>query len=147
MAGMGNSARTGRRVGHSLCPLESCNEGELCPHAMHMALRMEDGVEADAPNSRGGCRRGMERREPAQQRTESPLVGRKGVPEAGESFGVSSTRLAPSMKENSSDPKMICTITHHTILINNIRVEHRHGGCGTQWCRSLPRAGAIVKQR
>ena len=124
MAGMGNNAHTGRRAGHSLCPLESCNEGELCPHAVHMALWMEDGVEADAPNSRGGCRQGMERREPAQQRTENPLAGRKGVPEAGELFGVSSTRLAPSVKENSSDPKMICTITHHTILINSIRTGH-----------------------
>ena len=62
-----------------------------------------------------------------------PLAGRKGVPDAGESFGVSSTRLAPGVKENSSDPKMICTITHHTILIKCIRVRHRHGGCGTQW--------------
>ena len=133
MAGTGNNACTGRRAGHSLCPLESCNEGELCPHAVHMALRMEDGVEADAPNVRGGCRRGMERREAAQQRTGNPLAGRKGVPEAGESFGVSSTRLAPGVKENSSDPKMICTITHHTTLIKCIRVGHRHGGCGTQW--------------
>ena len=124
MAGTGNNARTGRRARHSLCPLESCNEGELCLHAVHMALRMEDGVEADAPNSRGGSRRGMEQREPVQQRTEEPLAGKKGVPEAGESFGVSSMRLAPSVKENSSDPKMICTITHHTILINNIRVGH-----------------------
>ena len=124
MAGTGNDACTGRRAGHSLCPLESCNEGELCPHAVHMALRMEDGVEADDPNAWGGCRRGMERREAAQQRTENPLAGRKGVPEAGESFGV---------KENSSDPKMICTITRHTTLIKCIRVGHRHGGCGTQW--------------
>ena len=53
MAGTGNNACTGRRAGHSLCPLESCTEGELCPHAVHMALRMEDGVEADAPKSRG----------------------------------------------------------------------------------------------
>ena len=54
MAGTGNNACTRRRAGHSLCPLKSCNVGELCPHAVHMALRMEDGVEADAPNSRGG---------------------------------------------------------------------------------------------
>ena len=74
----GEQCATGKRAGHSLCPLESCNEGELCPHAVHMALRMEDGVEADAPNSRGGCRRGMEWREPAQQRTENPSQGGKG---------------------------------------------------------------------
>ena len=95
MAGTGNNACTRRRAGHSLCPLESCTEGELCPHAVHTALQMEDGIEADTPKSWGECRRGMERCEPAQQRTENPLVGRKGLPEAGESFGVSSTRLAP----------------------------------------------------
>ena len=103
-----------------------------------IALQMEDGVEADAPNSRGGCRQGMERPEPAQQRMENPLAEKKGVLEAGESFGVSSTRLAPSVKENSSDPKMICTITHHTVLINNIRVGHQHGVVGPNGVQSAP---------
>ena len=130
MAGTGNNACTGRRAEHSLCPLECYTEGELCPHAMHVALRMEDGVETDtnlfvvSEVTGGMSPRDGAWREPAQQRTENPLVGRKGLPEAGESFGVSSTRLAPSVKENSSDPKMICTITHHTVLIKCIGVGH-----------------------
>ena len=51
MAGAGNDAHIGRRVGHSLCPLESCEEGELCPHAMHMAMQMGDGIGGDALNA------------------------------------------------------------------------------------------------
>ena len=47
MAGARINAHTRRRVGHSLCPLGTCEEGELCPHAVHMALRMEDGREGD----------------------------------------------------------------------------------------------------
>ena len=46
--------RAGGRAGHSLCPLGSCKEDELCPHAVHMALRVEDGMERDAPNARAG---------------------------------------------------------------------------------------------
>ena len=100
-------ARAGRKAGHSLCPLESCEEGELCPHAVHMALRVEDGMERDAPNARAGCRQRMEWRRHRQQRAEKPLVAREVVPEAGELLGVSSTRLAPGGEENSSDPNMI----------------------------------------
>ena len=55
MAGVGIKASVGRGAEHSLCPLESCEEDELCLHAVHMALRMEDGIEADALNSWGGC--------------------------------------------------------------------------------------------
>ena len=107
MAGGGDNARAGRRVGHSLCPLGSCKEDELCPHAMHMALRVEDGLERDAPNARGGCRQQMERRRRGQQRAESPLAATEVVPEAGELLGVSSTRLAPGGEEKSNDPNMI----------------------------------------
>ena len=60
MAGIGNNARTGRRVGHSLCPLESCKDNELCPHAVHMALLVEDGIEVDTSNAREGCHQWME---------------------------------------------------------------------------------------
>ena len=59
MADTGNNVRTGRRARHSLCPLTSYNEGELCPHAVHMA-QWEDGEEADAQNSQGGCHQWME---------------------------------------------------------------------------------------
>ena len=107
MAGARNNACTGRKEGHYLCPLESCEEGELCPHAMHMALRVKDGLERDALSARAGCRQWMERHRHGQQRVENPLVVREGVPEAGELLGVSSTRLAPSGEENSSDPTMI----------------------------------------
>ena len=51
MAGAENNACTGRKAGHSLCPLESCEEGELCPDAVHMALWVEDGMEGDALNA------------------------------------------------------------------------------------------------
>ena len=54
-----------------------------------------------------------------------PLCSEDGVSEAGE--------LAPHGKENSCDPTMIGTITHHTKLISNISVGHQHRGCGTQW--------------
>ena len=40
-----------RREGHSLRPLGSHEEGELCLHAVHMALRMEDGIEGDVLNA------------------------------------------------------------------------------------------------
>ena len=68
MAGAGNNARTERRAGHSLCPLESYREGEICLHAMHMALRMEDGMKGDALNVQAGCRQWME----------NPVVVREG---------------------------------------------------------------------
>ena len=61
MAGAGNNAPTGRKAGHSLCPLESYEEGELCLNAMHMALRVENGMEGDALNAWAGCRQGMDR--------------------------------------------------------------------------------------
>ena len=62
MAEVGNNACTGRRAGHSLCPLGNCKEDELCPHAVHMALRVEDGMERDAPNARAACHQWMEQR-------------------------------------------------------------------------------------
>ena len=93
MAGTGNNACTGRRAGHSLCPLESCNEGELCPHAVHMALRMEDGVEANAPNSRGGCRRGMEQRE--------PTIAKDGEPPRREERGAGGWRIVWSLVDET----------------------------------------------
>ena len=71
MAGAGNNARAGGRAGHSLCPLGSCKEDELCPHAVHMALRVKDGVERDAPNARAGGRQRMERHRHGQQRAET----------------------------------------------------------------------------
>ena len=107
MAGAGNNAHTGRRAGHSLCPLESCEECKLCLHAVHMALRMGDGIGGDALNARGGYHQRMERCRHVQQRAENPLTVREGLPEAGELLGVSSTRLAPGGEENSSDPTMI----------------------------------------
>ena len=82
MAGAGNNARIGRRAGQSLCPLESYEEGELCPHAVHMALRVEDGMGEDAPNARVGCHQQMERCGHEQQRAEKPLAAKKGVPDA-----------------------------------------------------------------
>ena len=107
MAGARNNARAGRRAGHSLCPLGSCKEGELCPHAVHMALRVEDGMKRDAPNTRAGCRQQMEQRRHGQKRAENPLAVTEVVPEAGELLGVSSTRLAPGGEEKSSDANMI----------------------------------------
>ena len=86
---------TGRKAGHSLCLLESCEEGGFCLHAMHMALRVEDGMEGDALNARAGCCQRMEQCRHGQQWVENPLAVREGVPEAGELLGVSSTRLAP----------------------------------------------------
>ena len=62
MAGSRNNAHAGRKAGHSLCPLEICEEGELCLDAMHMALRVEDGMEGDAVNAQAGCCQQMERR-------------------------------------------------------------------------------------
>ena len=56
MASAKNNAYVGRRVGHSLCPLESSKEGELCLHAVHMALWIEDGMEGDALNAWAGWR-------------------------------------------------------------------------------------------
>ena len=56
MAGARNNARTVGRAGHSLCRLGSWKGDELCPHAVHMALRVEDGMERDAPNARAGGR-------------------------------------------------------------------------------------------
>ena len=90
-----------------MCPLGSCKEDELCPHAVHMALRVEDGVESDAPNARAGGRQRMEWRRNAQQRAENPLAATEVVPEASKLLGVSSTRLAPGGEENSNDPNMI----------------------------------------
>ena len=55
MAGTGNNGCVGRRAGHSLCSLESYEEGELYPHAVHMALQMEYGMGGDAPDGRPGC--------------------------------------------------------------------------------------------
>ena len=43
---------TRRRAGHFLCPLESYEEGQLCLHAVHMVLRVEDGMGRDALNAR-----------------------------------------------------------------------------------------------
>ena len=94
MASIGNNAHIGRRAGHSLCPLESCEEGELCPHAVHMALRKGDGIGGDALNAQAGCNQPMEQRGHGQQRAENPLAAREGVREAGELLGVSSTRFA-----------------------------------------------------
>ena len=110
MAGAGNNAPAGRKAGHFLCPLESCEEGELCPHAVHMAPRVEDGMEKDAPNAQAGRRQRMERCRHGQQRAENPLTAREVVVEAGELFGVSSTRFAPGVcvwGGDSSDPNMI----------------------------------------
>ena len=107
MAGSGNNEHAGRRAGHSLCPLGSCKEDELCPHAVHMALRVEDGMERDAPKARVGCCQRMERRRHRQQRPENPLAATEVVPEGGELLGVSSTGLAPGGEEKSSDPNMI----------------------------------------
>ena len=116
MAGAGNNTRAVGRAGHSLCPLGSCKEDELCPHAVHMALRVEDGVERDAPNARVGGRQWMEQRGHGQQRVENPLAATEVVPEAGELLGVSSTRLAPGGEENSSDPNLIgCSQSSHKI--------------------------------
>ena len=71
---------------------------------MHMALRVEDGMEGDALNTRRGCRQRMEQHRHGQQRVENPLaVGGGGVLEAGELLGVSSTRLALGGGRNSSD--------------------------------------------
>ena len=120
MTGAGNNACTGRKAGHSLCPLEICEEGELCSHAMHMALQVEDGIERDAPNTRAGCLQRMERRRHGQKRAENPLAGREVVPEAGELLGVSSTIFAPGGKENSSDPNMI-GYSHSSHKINQQR--------------------------
>ena len=107
MASVGNNACTGRKVGHSFCPLESCEEGELCPHAVHMALWVEDGMDRDAPNAWAGCRQRVERHRHGQQRAENPLAATEVVLEAGKLLGVSSTRLAPGGEEKSSDPNMI----------------------------------------
>ena len=107
MAGAGNNAHDGRIATHSLCPLESCEEGELCLHTVHMALWVEDGMGGDAPNIWAGCHQRMERCRHEQQRAEKPLAARKGVPDAGELLGVSLTRLALGGEENSSDPTMI----------------------------------------
>ena len=107
MAGAGNDVCAERKAGHSLCPLESYEEGELCLHAMHMALQVEDVMERDAPNARTGCFQWMEWHRHKQLRAENPLVAREVVPEAGELLGVSSTRLAPGGEEKSSDPNMI----------------------------------------
>ena len=74
---------------------------------MHMALRMEDGMEGDALNVQAGCRQRMEQCRLGGQREEKPLTMREGVPEASESFGVSSMTLTLGGKENSSDPIMI----------------------------------------
>ena len=59
-------ACTGSKAGHSLCPLERCEEGELCPHARHIALRMEDGIGKDALNIWEGRRQWMEWDRPRQ---------------------------------------------------------------------------------
>ena len=72
-----------------------------------MALRVEDGLERDAPNAQGECRQRMERRRRRQQRAESPLAATEVVAEAGELLGVSSMRLAPGGEEKSNDPNMI----------------------------------------
>ena len=107
MAAAGINARIGRKVGHSLRPLESCKEGELCPHTVHMALRVEDGMGGNAPNAWAGCHQRMEWCKHEQQRAEKPLIARKGVPDAGKLLGVSSTGLTPGGEENSSDQTMI----------------------------------------
>ena len=107
MAGAGSNACTRRKAGHSLCPLESCKEGELCPPDVHMALRMEEGMEGDALNARMGCRQRMEWRRHRQQRAENTLAVREGMLKAGELLGISPTRLTPGGEENSSDPTMI----------------------------------------
>ena len=117
MAGARNNVCARGRVGHSLCPLGSCKEDELCPHAMHMALRVEDGMERDALNARAGCRQRMERHRHGQQRAKNPLMATEVVPEAGELLGVSLTRLAPSGEEKSSDPDMI-GFSHSSYKIN-----------------------------
>lgn len=88
-------------------PLESCKEGELCPHAVHMPLPVEDGIEEDTLNAVAGCHQQMEWRRHRQQTVENPFTIRKRVPEAGKLLGVSSTRLALGGKDNSSDPTMI----------------------------------------
>ena len=107
MVGVRNNAHAERKVGHSLCPLQSCKEDELCPHAMHMALQVEDGMERDAPNARTGGRQQTEQRRHRQQRVENPLVVTEVVLEAAKLLGVSSTRFAPGGKEKSNDPNMI----------------------------------------
>ena len=145
MAGAENNARAGRRAGHFLCPLESCKEGELCPHAVHMALRMEDGIRRDALNARRGCRQRMERHEPGQQRVENPLATREGYRRLANRLGVSSTRLAPGGEENSSDPAMI-GYNHSSHKINQQR--YCRASAQELWDpmgSSLPRASAIVK--
>ena len=107
MAGVGIDVHIGRRVGHDVCALGSCEEGELCPHAVHMELWMEDGREGDALNAWAGCRQWMEQCRPRQQRIKKALAIREGVLEAGDPLGVLSTRLALGGEENSSDPTMI----------------------------------------
>ena len=66
--------------GALLCRLESCEEGELCLHAVHMALQMEDGMGEDAPNARAGCHQWMGAvRNRAAEGGEAPRSGEGGA--------------------------------------------------------------------
>ena len=42
MDSVGSDMHVGRRAGHALCPMGSYEEGDLCPHTVHIALWMED---------------------------------------------------------------------------------------------------------
>ena len=52
MAGAGINERAEGKAGHALRPLDSCKEGEFCPHAVHLVLRMEDGTEGNVTKAR-----------------------------------------------------------------------------------------------
>ena len=60
MASAGINVRVGTGMGHALCPFESYEEVDLCPHAVYMALRMEDGKEVDVMNAWAGRRQWTE---------------------------------------------------------------------------------------
>ena len=145
MAGARNNTHPRRRAGHSLSPLEICEEGELCLHAMHMVLWVEDGMEGDALNARAGCHQWMEPRKNRQQRAENPHATIKGVLEAGKLDGASSTRLAPGGEENSGDPTMIGY--NHSLHKTNQQHECQTSERGLlePMGSSLPRASAVVK--
>ena len=145
MAGARSNAHSGRTAGHSLCLLESCEEGELCPHAVHVAQRMEDGIGGDALNVRRECHQRIEWYGNTQQRAENPLTAREGVPDDGKLLGVLSTKLAPGGEENSGDPTMI-GYNHSSCKINQLhQCRTLAQGLWDPMGSSLPRAGALVK--
>ena len=141
MAGAGNNAHVlGGEAGHSLCPLESCEEGELCPHAVHMALRMEDGIGGDALNARAGCHSadGAARTQVAEG-GEPPREGGRGCRRLANCLESRQRDSHLGGEENSSDPTMIgYNHSSHKIVSTALVSDISTGAVGPNGVQSAP---------